>query len=506
MAQNPLQRAEEAFRVRLDAARFHRNQWIIPAISNGDEQLYESKIASFTKALPHSDLGEVEADAYVALEAALASGRGADFELIPLGGTMKLTDPQGAYCFDLVGADSRAQKLAIPPTLSSAEAAGEMVELYWQALTRDVAFSTYSTDPLTNEAAADLNLLVDFPGARMGGQVTTNTLFRGTTIGDLKGPYVSQFLYKDIPYGASVIVQQYRTPLPTLDYLTTYSEWLDIQRGIVPAKTFKLDLDVRYIRNSRDLAWYVHQDFSFQAYSNACHLLLSWGRAAINPANPYLGSKTQSGFSTFGAPNALDCVASFANAAIRASWCAKWLIHRRLRPEAFGGRIHNNASGATKYPVHADVLRSAALKRTQDQWGSYLLPSAYPEGAPTHPSYPAGHAVIAGACVTALKVFFNEDYVIPDPVVASEDGSTLLPYGDSILTVGDELNKLAANIAIARNAAGMHYRSDGIQGLLLGEEAAMGMLHDIATTYSETFTGFTFTRFDGTKTLISPNR
>lgn len=34
---------------------------------------------------------------------------------------------------------------------------------------------------------------------------------------------------------------------------------------------------------------------------------------------------------------------------------------------------------------------------------SYLLPQAYPEGAPTHPAYGAGHAAGSGACATILK-------------------------------------------------------------------------------------------------------
>src|SRR5438132_8173875 len=50
------------------------------------------------------------------------------------------------------------------------------------------------------------------------------------------------------------------------------------------------------------------------------------------------------------------------------------------------------------------------------------LPSAYPEGCPQHPSYAEGHGAIAGACVTVLKAFFNENSVIPNPVVASDDG------------------------------------------------------------------------------------
>ena len=74
-------------------------------------------------------------------------------------------------------------------------------------------------------------------------------------------------------------------------------------------------------------------------------------------------------------------------------------------------------------------------------------------------------------------------------------------YGGS-LTVGDELNKLASNIAIGRDAAGVHWRSDGIEGLNLGEAVAIHLLQDLRRCYNENFTGFSFTRFDGTTMTI----
>lgn len=46
--------------------------------------------------------------------------------------------------------------------------------------------------------------------------------------------------------------------------------------------------------------------------------------------------------------------------------------------------------------------------------------------------------------------------VIPDPVVASADGLSLLPYCGQPLTVGGELNKFASNIALARDLVGVH--------------------------------------------------
>jgi len=114
---------------------------------------------------------------------------------------------------------------------------------------------------------------------------------------------------------------------------------------------------------------------------------------------------------------------------------------------------------------------------------------AYPEGCPTHPAYPAGHATIAGAGITVLKAFFKKAFPIPQPQVATDDGLALVDYSGT-LTVGGELNKLASNIAIGRDMAGVHWRSDGIEGLKLCEAVAISMLTDLRATYQEHFSGF----------------
>ena len=103
-----------------------------------------------------------------------------------------------------------------------------------------------------------------------------------------------------------------------------------------------------------------------------------------------------------------------------------------------------------------------------------------------------------------LKAFFNESFIVPNPVVASDDCLSLLPYDVPPLTLGGELNKLAANATLGREACGVHYRSDGVEGLRLGEEIALSILRDVATTYNENFSGFTLTRFDGTSVTICP--
>jgi hypothetical protein len=498
----PRERRQEAYQVRLKAALFQKDLPVPGHPCNGDEDSYADKIGNYSKGLPHNRLGRVYPQAYKAWTAALTTGDPDRFEAIPLGGVVKLSNPQAAYAFELTGPDPQHLGMLAPPAFGSARIAGEMAELYWQALTRDVPFAEYDTNPATRAAASDLSAFSDFWGPAVNGKVTAGTLFRGDTTGDLQGPYISQFLWKDSPFGATTIVQRYRTTIAGDDHLTSYQEWLNNQNGLAPANANQLDPLPRYIRNGRDLGEWVHRDFSLQGALTACLILLSFGQAALSPGNPYLYSSTQVGFSTFGAPHILDFTARAARVALEAAWFQKFLIHRRLRPEEFGGCVHNLLTGAANYPVNRELLDSQAVSEVFCKYGTYLLPMAYAEGCPTHPAYPAGHACYAGAAITMLKAFFKESFVIPGPVVAASDGLSLLPYTGPPLTVGGELNKLAANIALGRDTAGVHWRSDGSEGLKLGEAAAVGILQDYRNTYHEHFTGFSFTKFDGTTMII----
>jgi hypothetical protein len=183
-------------------------------------------------------------------------------------------------------------------------------------------------------------------------------------------------------------------------------------------------------------------------------------------------------------------------------------VHRRLRPEEYGGRVHNQVTGARSYGLHASITNSltgGALAPYFGQAGekfpsTYLLPQAYPEGAPTHPAYGAGHAAGSGACVTILKAFFDESTPIENPVQASADGLSLVPYtgADAAqMTLGGELNKLAGNVAIFRNAAGVHWRSDYTESLPFGEAVAIRMLQEMSLGFNEDDAFFQLTRFDG---------
>ena len=111
-----------------------------------------------------------------------------------------------------------------------------------------------------------------------------------------------------------------------------------------------------------------------------------------------------------------------------------------------------------------------------------------------------------GAAITILKAYYNEEFVIPSPVEPNAANTALIPFVGDPLTIGGELNKLAANSALGRDHAGVHYRSDGMDGLLLGEQVALNILENEAFLINEDFTGFSLTKFDGTKVLIGATK
>jgi hypothetical protein len=496
-------RRRKAFEIRLEAAQFHKRQPLRIQPINGDEERYANKIASFSKGLPHNGLGEVDLDAYKAMIHALSTGKPADFAKIPTdGGSLKLLNPRGAYSFGFEGADSHDFRTIPAPLFSSAEKASETAELYWLALTRDVPFSEYDSNPLINAAAADMSAFSDFRGPKKNGLVTPATLFRGNTPGELVGPYISQFLWKQVPYGSVHFDQRIRTGLPGIDHLVSYGSWLAAQRGIV-TEFPQIDPTPRYIRNNRDLAAYVYSEYFYGFFSAALILLdgIFEGRAPLDEGIPYPTS-SEIGFTNFGFMHVMDFVSRVPRLATQVALYQKWLAHLNLRPETFGGRVHIHLTGAANYPINLELLNSAALSRVFSVNGTYLLPQAYSIGCPTSPSYPAGHGTAAGACATILKAFFKEDAVIEQPVQASPDGLSLVPYNGPELTVGGELNKLAANIALGRGSAGVHYRSDSVEGLKLGEAVAISILSDFRRTYPEEFEGFSLTKFDGTTITI----
>jgi hypothetical protein len=512
-----------------------------PAHLNNCEEASYFYVGNYSKGLQHDALGDVVPASYQSLLNALAAKTPASFEAILLGpGGKKLTSPQSGLAFDLQGPDPESVTQPPAPRIDSARNSSEMAELYWMALARDIHFSQYGSHPLIAQAITSLNTeFSDFRGPKVGAQVTAQTVFRGIYPGETTGPYLSQFLLKGtsdprlpvgkgrstldglITYGDLKIDQRQVTVQPGINYLVDFPWWLEAQNGADKRGMDAIDTTARrFVRNLRDLGERVHIDNVADMFFNAALILLHEvpgnqlsGTGVVardrefpdDPMNPYAAYLKQAPFVTYGPPHVLRLVWEVLTRALQAVWFQKWFVHRRLRPEEFGGRIDNHLTGRRTYPqINGEILNSLQYGQLSVHFpaslGTYLLPQAFPEGAPTHPAYGAGHATGAGACATILKAFFNEDARIENPVVASADGLSLVSYtgpGHAEMTVGTELNKLAGNVALGRNAAGVHWRTDYDQSLLLGEQIAIGLLQEQSILYNEGG-GFMLRKFDGT--------
>lgn len=534
--------------VRILAAR-QRHQ------DNSDEATHPDFAASFSKGLNHHwSTGLPIAAEYSALMSALDGQAANALTRLPAPGSLAAIDglpnthrrgrsfvnPLSGLATDVYGLDPYDIKMPPAPDLSSEVAAKEMVELYWMALVRDVPFADWVNRPppgAANIAAAisELHALNNtgapfaehYVGGILSKTIDLSTLFRGAAPGNEVGGYVSQFLIHDVPYGTLRIEQRQR-PVPFRDHMLTWRKWFDVQQGRgfdfepSPAKErFEprvTDRQVRgrryrHIHSLRDLTHYVRFDALHEAYFNAA-LILDGLLAPLAPNNPYADMSrefTQRGFGTLGGPHILAFLTEVATRALKVMWHQKWFVHRRLRPEEFGGRVHvAKKTGTNRHGIHADLLTSQALVTTKTEKRTWLLPQAFHEGSPMHPSYGAGHATVAGACVTILKAMFDPRCEFdPSHVMRVKcDGRGIEADPSSPkLTVGGELNKLAANIAIARNAAGVHYRSDYTKSLALGEAVALAMLQEQALTFAEDISGpvFIFENFSGQVIAIDAN-
>ncbi len=108
-------------------------------------------------------------------------------------------------------------------------------------------------------------------------------------------------------------------------------------------------------------------------------------------------------------------------------------------------------------PFELDSRVSVLYNREFSRYGDgdgprRLTPNPSP-GTPRHPSYPSGHSTYAGAASELLSWFFP-DY-------------------------REEFNRLADNAGMAMLWAGIHYRSDHIQGMKLGRCVACMVIEDL---------------------------
>ncbi len=555
---------------------------------NGDEaQSFGPKgqfryIGNFHKTLPHNVFGEVDLQAYDDFRQ-IAEGthpqHGGDFEFVAPAPTTPATaatlvDPQAGRAAERLGPLPTQLNMLPPPKVLSHSTAAEMTELYWMALHRDVsldllaegmdatevltdlgqAFERALTDDAANANPGKLQLGLDLPTAGGRLDLQQQTLYRCGLPDEKFGPIVSQFFLHDVKFGTQTIVQKQWPYAVGRNYLADHASWLKAQQTgfdrfnkpysgdndynddpgyYEPTPTGTHASPLRRIRTMRDLARFVNKDALHQAYFNAALLLSDW-KVPVDDGNPYKSRyKRQGSFGTLGDPNLLALVSEVATRALKVVWRQKWLVNRRLRPEAYGGLVqmqvlgHDDGTGVQTRPYGLPdwVSQTVAAQAIQNKYGTLFLPIAFSAGSPAHPAYGAGHATVAGACITVLKAWYDEDQPIAPFIKGAVHPQTRAPLDvlqpmvtdapelpaytrpdEARMTVGGELNKLGSNVAMGRSMGGVHWRSDNTRSLRLGEQIATIILKREIAEYAESPVSLTYRSFDGLKVTIDKQK
>lgn len=413
--------------------------------------------------------------------------------------------------------------------------------------------------------------------------IDRQSLFRSGLPDEEYGPLISQFFIQPIGYGVQKI-DQTQVPYSAMrDFLTSYDDWLlaqdtgkdkygrdygscnyyndQVKFGVIyyPTEDGSANGKVikRHISTMRDLARFVNRDALHQAYFNAALFLLGVN-APLDSGSPYRGNRytREGGFATLGGPDLLTLVSEVASRALKVVWRQKWLVHRRCRPEVMGGLLHMqiigladgdpktknyglpiSVEGNNDYGTALEATLDAVKAHNEAMSGeeSLFLPMAFSAGSPPHPAYGAGHATVAGACVTVLKAWFDEGATLEkvyakaikdgpkDPPLLAEPIKVLQPgyrkVGGDLeafhepdlytgndwekMTIGGELNKIASNVAMGRSMGGVHWRSDNTRSLRLGEDVAIEIIRKRTVEYAERPVSFTFRSFDGQRIHIT---
>jgi len=472
--------------------------------NNGDESTIPMFLGTFTKCINHDAQGRANSTEANKLIDSLKNRDTDLLATVNLDLGRKFVQPRGALSLNIVGPTPSSISIPPAPKFNSAETAGEMVEDYCHVLCRDIPFADFNTNSVIGNCVAYMNTLTDFKGHT---PVTRDNIFRGTGKGELNGPFISQLLIRDIiiwPHTSDA-----RAFFPTRtsanDRMITFSDFLSVQNGSSPSNDLTISGSLTYLATGRDLSYIVWKDAPGQAFAMAAYLANNNLGVPLSPINPYLTESELSNqvpFVTWSFNDVLVTMESAVQASLRTAWYGKWLAHRRTRPEAFGGEVEQvRLTTMNPAGIHSDLLTNGVLSDILTQQGTHLLAQAFPEGSPAHPAYPAGHACFSGACATILKAFYDESYIFPESYAPNSAGTTLVATGDDVTWEG-EVNKLASNCTFGRDWAGVHYRSDGIEGILAGEKVAIQVLKDFVDTHNEPNCGFQFTSYLGDTIII----
>ena len=216
---------------------------------------------------------------------------------------------------------------------------------------------------------------------------------------------------------------------------------LDVARGREVNPAFPV------VRTGRELARYFEDETPGMAHRLALNALLrpdSIGQAAPPRPEQRLSPPRQAMVWA-----ALDAA---IYSALLAAWHYKWAAHISVP-----GIAPRPGVSYRPRPIEADYRVSVLFNRQVSDSGAgddgrRRLPDPSP-GTPRHPAYPSGHSTYAGAASEMLSYFFP-DYT-------------------------EEFDRLADNAGLARLWAGIHWRSDHVEGVKLGRCVARVIIEQL---------------------------
>jgi hypothetical protein len=384
-----------------------------------------------------------------AIKAALAlppgQERQAAIDALERLGGRKLVSPQaGAY------AELPPEIAALrPPEDESLEMAADLAELGAMVLCRDLQRAHF--DPVI---VAELR---EFPGHEIGEP------FRMPN--DPIPGYGTVFGLNVVNYGWASH-NPWTTRIRSGSYGNTAAAHYELQRGAIPTAQVFGGYRQDWRRPTlRGLASMAHQDQPFLPGLFIGFQLLS-AQAPLSDMFPVLENET--GFVSHGGAVDLQCaIADATRLAMQWTWALKarecGARPEELWPDAAGGNLH------PRLWAKAPTIMSRV---------GQFLSMVYAEAAPLHPAWPSGHASIAAASATVLCAMFKDG---PIPSLGIE-------------SLHEEVrHALWAMQIVGRMSSGVHFRSDCLAGIKVGEAAAVQYLRkrrQAEPLGQTTFTGF----------------
>lgn len=350
----------------------------------------------------------------------------------------------GKYGVDLSAGrkyDELPPELQIPEPAPLSTTQPVQLEVMWMALLRSISFTAHDTDVMMREAKAELSTFgIDDP-------------FRPAEWTTWNNDYVSRLLKEPIPDGDPELeIARHVTDPRAQVFGTSMEDTVAMHRGEPNGMVYPSSYPPSPISKSGStLATVVHADYPLK-FSIAASLILA---KRMVPTQFEDGNDKR--FIDGGITHLHEIMGIGMREGLRVAWANK-IQWKRPRPETYWAGFNQWALGGGGYEGFEEKFKnSQAVRACVDRFGTRCLPLVYPEGAPAHPSLPAGHSVVAAVCGTILKMWFAD---MPWPGDTRRDGDTI--HG--------EIDKMVFNVSTGRSWAGVHDRLDNLTGVRIGQE------------------------------------